>query len=141
MHDVEAVFARRVDPRAAIEFREEGFGRRLVNANGAVALNVAVPANGAYSCAFAAEVSSEREQVHDLADRANRVLVLCQAHRPASDHAVALDEGLREAFDGRHRHAARREDVVPRSLVDAAFEVREAEGVFREERAVEHSTF
>ncbi len=97
-----AVLARRVDAADLGEPVEESFAGAVVDAAGAVALDVAVPAHGGGAGALAAQVAAEQQQVDDLADGVDAVLVLGDAQAPADDRAVGL------AVD-----AGRLQDVVP----------------------------
>ena len=77
------VLARRVDPADLGEAVEERRVGTVVDAAGAVALHVAVPADRARPRALTADVAAQQQQVDDLAHRVDAVLVLGDAEAPA----------------------------------------------------------
>ena len=85
------VLAGRLDPADLAEPVEEAPSRAVVDPAGAVALDVAVPANRAGPRAFPADVAAQQEQVDDLADRVDAVLVLGDAQAPGDDDPVRPD--------------------------------------------------
>ncbi|WP_344746256.1 hypothetical protein [Streptosporangium vulgare] len=58
------------------------------DAAGAVALDVAVPPDGARARALAADVAAQQQQVDDLAYGVDAVFLLGDAEAPADDGAV-----------------------------------------------------
>ena len=85
---VHAVFARRVDMTNAGQPVQELLGRPVVDAAGAVALNVAVAAHRRRAGALPAEVSAQQHQVDDLADGVDTVFMLGEAQTPTDQGPV-----------------------------------------------------
>ena len=79
------VLARRVDAAGLGQPVEELLGRAVVDAAGAVALHVRVPADRRRAGALAADVAAQQQQVDDLADRVDAVLLLGHAEAPGDD--------------------------------------------------------
>ena len=82
-HGVEPVLARRTRCRRPRRAGRGTLGRAVVDAAGAVALHVRVPADRDGPGALAADVAAQQQQVDDLADRVDAVLLLGDAEAPA----------------------------------------------------------
>ena len=111
--------------------------RLLPDAHRAIALHVAVAAHRTDARTRLADVAAQEQQVDDLLDVGDGVLVLREAHRPASDHAirVEIDRGsLAHLLAG---DAALAHQVVERDRVERGEEALEAFGVIADEGAVE----
>ena len=91
LHGVDAVLAGRLEAELVAEGVEERLRHLLPDAHGAVALHVAVPADGGGAGARLADVAAQQQQVDDLLDRVDALLVLREAHRPGDDDAVGLE--------------------------------------------------
>ena len=87
---VHAVCARCLDAADLVQPRQECLGGAVVDAAGAVALDVAVPAHGRGTGPFAAEVPAQQQEVGDFADGVDAMLVLGDAQAPADDAAVGV---------------------------------------------------
>ena len=111
LQGVGAVLARHREAELGLERGEEALGHPLPDAHGAVALHVAVPADGRGARARLADVAAEQQEVDDLLDRRDGLPLLGQAHRPGDDHAVGgevlggevVDLVRRRAGGGEHR--------------------------------------
>ena len=105
---------RRREVKLLAELVHELVVHPLPDAHGAIALHIRVAAHRARARAGAADVPAEQEEIHDLLDRADGVLVLRQAHRPADDDALRLHRDLRGLADLFARQAAAQRGFRPR---------------------------
>ena len=83
--------AGRGEAELGVERREERLGHLLVDPHCAITLHVGVAAYGAHSGAGAPDIALQEEQVHHVAQRRDRMLVLRQTHRPAHDRRGRCD--------------------------------------------------
>jgi hypothetical protein len=96
---VESVLSGRGDPAHLVERVEERGRGAVVDAAGAVALDIAVAAHRRGSGALAAEVAAQHQQVHDLADGVHPVVLLGDAQAPGDDGAVGAQVALGDLPD------------------------------------------
>src|SRR5690606_34949919 len=87
---VEAVVTGWLDVAGGGESVEEVGGGAVVDAAGAVALDVAVAPDRGRARTLAAQVAAQQQQVDDLADGVDAVFVLGDAQTPADDAAVGF---------------------------------------------------
>jgi hypothetical protein len=83
------------------------------DADGAVALHVAVPAHRAQPGAAATDLSAHQREVGDGLHVGDAVLVLGDAHGPAADHPLRGQRDVGRLADQVARHAALGQDHVP----------------------------
>ena len=119
--------------RLEIKFRsqlvEKIIARLLPDSHRAIALHVAMAAHRAQTCARLAELSAQHHEIDDLLNVRDGVLVLGQAHRPAEDHALRVNEDAPCVFDFDFRDARLFEDVAPVLLADVERDGGEREDV------------
>jgi hypothetical protein len=95
------------------ELRHEVVVHPLPDSHGAIALHVGMPAHRARSGALPADMSAEQQKIHHLLNGGDRVLVLGQPHRPATDNAFALHRDLGRGPNLLARQTAAAKDHVP----------------------------
>ena len=90
-----AVAAGRFKPKGSLQLVQKFRFGRFPDADGAVALHVAVATHRAGAGARLANAALEQEQVDDFLDVLNSVFVLRQAHGPADDDLLFVAQQLR----------------------------------------------
>ena len=137
LHGVVTTIARRLEGEAPGQGVAEPGRGLLVDAHGAVALDVAVAAHRAEAGAGPADVAAEQLQVGDLLHRGHRMAVLGDAHGPADDDLLGAGIHARGLFDLVQRQARLALDQLPGGGVDLGQVVVHAQGVGGDEVVVE----
>ena len=96
---IEAVRTRRVEPEDGLDSIEQRLLWAVVNPHRPVALNVAVPTHRTGAGPGHSDAAAHQEEVDDLADVADSVPVLGQAHRPADNRSSAPQHDLDGLFE------------------------------------------
>ncbi len=86
----------------------------MVNSAGAVALNIRVPADWAWTGSFPADVAAQQQHVHDLPNRVDGMLLLGYAEAPGDDRGLGLPVDFSQCADLRLRHTGLPLQFVPR---------------------------
>lgn len=107
------VVAWHFEAEAPFQCVEQRRRRPLVDAHGAVTLNVAVAADRAETGARAAQVAAQELQVDDFLDDRHRMVVLGDAHRPADDDPVRPPVHPRSLLDFRQAQPGLALQVFP----------------------------
>jgi hypothetical protein len=102
----QSVFARRVEPADLAEPIEECCVRAVVDAAGAVALDVAVSPDWAGSRALPADVAPQEQQVDYLPYGVDAMLVLCDPETLGDDQSLGPQVRVGERVDCLLVHAA-----------------------------------
>ena len=134
---VETMLARAAEAERGIHAGEEGLGGLLVDAHGAIALHIAVAADGAEACALLAEMAAEQCQVDHLLDEVGGMLVLREPHGPAVDGAGRSGEELGGLAHGGAADAGAGHERLEIVAVEVGAEGLEALGVLVDEGAVD----
>ena len=95
-------------------------------------------AHGARPGAGSADVSAEEEEVDNFLDGGDRVFVLGEPHRPATNDALRLHRDFSRGADLLARKSAAHEDVVPPRGAQVGDEFIEAGGVAADEFKIEN---
>ena len=138
LHHVDAVLAGRVEAELLLDGVEERGRHLLPDAHRAVALDVAVPADGRGSRAGPADVPAQQEEVDDLLDRRDALLLLRDPHGPGDDHALGADVPFGELIDLVGLEPGRLEHLVVVDPGEVGGQIVEAFAVGIDELAVEH---
>ena len=85
---IKAALARRSEAKLATEIVQESLPHVVADTHCAVSLNVAMSAHRARSGAGTPDIALQKEKVHDLLDRRNRIAMLGESHGPATNGAI-----------------------------------------------------
>ena len=110
---VEPVIARRFKPKLRAQSFQKSGRRPLPNADGAIALNVAVPTHRAQTRTGLADLPAQQHQVDDLLNVRHCVAVLGKAHGPTEDRALRRHEDLRGLFNQISGYSRLRNKFLP----------------------------
>src|SRR5471032_2653293 len=113
LHDIQAVLARGLEFKLGLEPVQELLPWLLPDAHRAVALDVAVPTDGAGARPGASDVAPKKKEIDDLLDRADGILVLREAHGPACDDALGAHGDSRRGADLLLAQPAALRDLLP----------------------------
>src|SRR6478736_6821153 len=69
---------------------EKQWSRSFPDAHGSVPLDIAMAAHRTNASSWSADVAPQQEEVHHFTNGRDRILVLRQAHRPATDDASGV---------------------------------------------------
>ena len=138
LQGVGAVLPRHREAELALEGGEEPLGHPLPDAHRAVALHVAVPADGRRARARLADVAAQEQQVDDLLDGRDGLPLLGQAHGPGDDDPVGGEVLGREVVDLLLGESGRGEHRRLVEVGEMGAERVEADRVLGEEVMVEH---
>src|SRR4051794_17417844 len=109
------MISRRLEVEYLSKSIEKGFGRPFPDADGSIALHVAVTPHRTKPRARLTNLTAQQHQVHDLLNVRDCVAMLRQSHGPAKDRALRFDEDLGSLFDLLFLDSALLDDRRPRN--------------------------
>ena len=136
-HHVMAALARRAEGEGLVEAGQEGLLGFLVDAYGAVALDVGMTPDRAGPRARLADVATQQQQIDDLLQDIATAAVLGHAHAPAGDHPVGLHVDLGRFPHGRLGQAGIAFQALPAQPSAVFGEGFQADAMLFDERHVE----
>ncbi len=136
---VQPRLTRRGDPKNLVELVQQPGRRMVVDAAGAVALHVAVPAHGCRPRTRPADVASEQQHVRELPHHVDRVLLLTHPEAPADDRPAGLQVERPRRADLLLGEAGLLHQLRPRRRLHNRAVLLNAVGVLRDELGVERS--
>src|SRR5262249_46544664 len=109
----------------------------LMDAHGAVTLDVAVTAYRAGAGSTASEVATQQQEVRHVLNRRDAVRLLGETHGPAANRGLGAAKQGGGGFDELAPDAALGDDIVPARGGEVGRELREALRLLRDEGAVD----
>ena len=132
------MMTRHLEVKACFQRMDQLRRRQFVDAHGAVALHVTVPAHRRQPCPGPPDIAAQQLHVDDFLHGHHRVCVLGHTHRPAHDHPLGTAVHPRSEFDVLKTQAGLLDDVLPRRGIHLRQVAVEARGVFGNECTVEY---
>jgi len=140
VHRIETVITRRLETEFRAKLMQKLCAWLFPNSHRAIALDIAVAAHRTQPAAGLADLSAQQHQIHNFLNVRDRIFVLGQAHRPAEDHALRVNEDAPCVFDFDFRDARLFEDVAPVRLAERRREFIKTARMFFYEFMIENLT-